>query len=60
MDVREQHDGFRRWSYGADLERDPRHYNDLDRSVREYHLAFQPHCKADAIVQIAGPVGPSP
>ncbi len=52
MPMETYHGGFSRWSYGADLEREPIGSNDLDLSIRNYHLTFRPHWRADAVVQI--------
>jgi hypothetical protein len=52
MPIETYYGGFSRWSYGADLQREPIRYNDLDLSIRNYHLTFKPHWRADAIVQI--------
>jgi hypothetical protein len=52
MPIETCHGDFSLWSYGADLEREPIGYNGLDMSIRNYHLTFRPHWRADAVVQI--------
>jgi len=42
-----------RWEYVEDLTRDAIGFSPIDISVRNYHLHFRPHERADAIIQIA-------
>ena len=45
--------GLWRWEYVEDLSRDPIGFSPVDISVRNYHLRFRPHERADAVIQIA-------
>jgi hypothetical protein len=52
MKIEMYFDGFSVWPYGAYMEQEPIGSNDLDLSIRNYHLTSRPHWRADAVVQI--------